>query len=220
MSPPGQAQDRPLRQAQDRLCVGLTGGIGCGKSTVAKMFQERGALIIDADEIAHQLTQADGCAIDAIRAAFGDRYITPDGSLDRAKMRELIFSDGVAKHTLERLLHPLILDQAQRQIMQVPLAPYIVMVVPLLLESPAFLQLVQRILVVDCDESRQVERVMQRSKLSEAEVRTIMAQQAPRQQRLSAANDVIHNNGGFTSLTQQVEALHNVYFAAGKQNGD
>jgi dephospho-CoA kinase len=94
------------------------------------------------------------------------------------------------------------------------------MVVPLLLESPAFLQLAQRILVVDCDESRQIERVMQRSKLSEAEVRTIMAQQAPRQQRLSAANDVIHNNGGFTSLTQQVEALHNVYFAAGKQNGD
>ena len=202
------------------LCVGLTGGIGCGKSTAAKLFQELGAFIIDTDEIAHRLTRADGRAIDAIRAAFGDRYIAEDGSMDRAGMRELIFSDGLAKRRLESLLHPMILDSAQAQLRQAEGSPYVVMVVPLLLGSPGFLRLVQRILVVDCDESRQVERVGQRSQLGEHEVRAIMAQQIGRMERLRGAHDVIHNNGDLAGLAQQVAELHNVYSAVCKHNGD
>ena len=202
------------------LCVGLTGGIGCGKSAVAKIFQELGAFIIDTDEIAHRLTRADGGAIDAIRAAFGDRYIAGDGSMDRAGMRELVFSDGIAKRRLESLLHPLILDSAQVQLRQARRSPYVVIAVPLLLESPDFLRLVQRILVVDCDENRQIERVMRRSRLGEQEVRAIMAQQAGRMDRLRGAHDVIHNNGDLASLAEQVAALHNVYSAMATQNGD
>jgi dephospho-CoA kinase len=192
----------PSGLARGILCVGLTGGIGCGKSTVAKMFQERGAFIIDTDEIAHQLTQSQGLGIAAIRSAFGDRYIMADGALDRARMRELIFSDRVAKQKLESLLHPLIFEQAQGRLQQATQAPYVVMVVPLLLESPAFMQRVQRILVVDCAEHRQIERVLQRSKLSEAEVRAIMAQQTGRARRLNSASDVIHNDGDLIDLAR------------------
>ena len=202
------------------LCVGLTGGIGCGKSTVAKMFQKRGAFVIDTDEIAHQLTRTNGCAIEAIRAAFGDRYIAEDGSMDRIGMRELVFSDGLAKQRLESLLHPLIRDSAQAQLRQTHLSLYVVLVVPLLLESPDFLRLVQRVLVVDCAESRQVERVMRRSQLSEPEVRAIMAQQAGRAARLHGADDVLHNDGDLAGLDRQVAELHNVYSALATQNGD
>ena len=194
------------------FCVGLTGGIGCGKTTVAKLFQERGAYIIDTDEIAHQLTQAQGPAIAAIQAAFGDTYITAEGALDRNRMRELIFSDSVAKQKLENLLHPLIFDCAQQQLALVPPETYAVMVVPLLLQSPDFLKLVQRILVVDCDEARKIERVQQRSKLTEAVIRSIIAQQTPRQEKLARANEVIHNDADMTGLDKQVAVLHNDYF--------
>lgn len=195
------------------FCVGLTGGIGCGKTTVAKLFQALGAYIIDTDEIAHQLTQAQGLAIAAIQAAFGDAYITADGALDRSRMRELIFSDAVAKQKLENLLHPLILNSVQQQLLRVPQDTYAVMVVPLLLQSPGFLKLVQRIALVDCDEARQIERVQQRSKLTEAAIRSIIAQQTLRQERLARANDVIHNDADITGLDQQVTALHNDYLA-------
>lgn len=202
------------------LCIGLTGGIGCGKSTVAQMLQQCGATIIDTDEIAHSLTRAGGGAIVAIRAAFGDRYIAEDGALDRERMRELVFADAAAKQKLEGLLHPLILEGALAQLDQARQVPYVVMVVPLLLQSPEFLRLVQRVLVVDCDELRQVERVMQRSKLSETEVRNIMAQQTGRQQRLDAAHDVIHNDGDRDDLLAQVLALHKRYLTPSGQNGD
>ncbi len=202
------------------LCIGLTGGIGCGKSTVAKMFQARGACVIDTDEIAHQLTGANGRAIDAIRAAFGDRYIAEDGSMNRSGMRELVFSDELAKQRLERLLHPLILDSTQAQLRQAYPAPYVVLVVPLLFGSPDFLRLVQRVLVVDCAESRQIERVMRRSQLGEPEVRAIMAQQTGRAARLRGADDVLHNDGDLASLAGQVAALHDIYSAMSAQNGD
>ena len=209
-----------LPQTRGQLCIGLTGGIGCGKSTVAKLFQERGAFIIDTDEIAHELTRADGRVMAAIRTGFGDHYIASDGSLDRAKMRTLIFSDESAKRQLEALLHPLILESAQLRLRQAHASPYVVMVVPLLLQSQVFLQMVQRILVVDCDEQQQIERVKQRSQLSEAEVRAIMAGQIGRMEQLRSASDVIHNDGGLSSLVEQVVALHNIYLAVGTQNGD
>ncbi len=142
------------------LIIGLTGGIGSGKSTVAALFAEHGAGIIDTDAIAHFLTQAGGEAISSIRAAFGNDYLTSDGALDRAKMRELIFSDATAKQRLEHILHPLIREQAKAQLRQLQASPYILVIVPLLAESPAFRQLVQRVLVVDCDEDTQVARVI------------------------------------------------------------
>ena len=193
------------------LCVGLTGGIGCGKSTVAALFAEHGAGIIDTDAIAHHLTQAGGEAIEAIRAAFGNGYIADDGALDRAKMRALIFSDAAAKQRLESLLHPLIREQSKAQLRQLEADPYIILVVPLLPESPAFRQLVQRVLVVDCDENTQVTRVIGRNKMTETEVRAIIARQTPRTERLQLADDVIHNDAGLDSLAGQVAALHERY---------
>lgn len=192
-------------------CVGLTGGIGCGKSTVAGLFAEHGAGIIDTDAIAHSLTQSGGESIAAIRTAFGNDYITDDGALDRAKMRGLIFSDAAAKQRLELILHPLILEQAKAQLQRLQSRPYIIIVVPLLRESPAFRQLVQRVLVVDCDENTQVARVTGRSRMTAREVRAIIAQQAPRAECLQLADDVIHNDAGLDNLAEQVTVLHQRY---------
>ncbi|MEO7623602.1 MAG: dephospho-CoA kinase [Gallionella sp.] len=194
------------------LIIGLTGGIGSGKSTVANLFAEQGAAIIDTDAIAHQLTQPGGEAINLIRAAFGQNYITDAGALDRAKMRGRIFSDADAKQQLERILHPLILKHATTQLQQQLTAhPYFMMVVPLLPESPAFRLLTQRVLVVDCDENTQVARVVARSDMSEPEVRNIIAQQTPRAERLHLADDVLHNETGLDNLATQVKSLHAQY---------
>jgi len=149
---------------RDRLIIGLTGGIGSGKSTVAALFAEHGAGIIDTDVIAHSLTQADGLAIPAIRTAFGKDYLTDDGALNRAKIRGTIFSDDAAKQRLEQILHPMIFEQAKAQLPQFQDKPYILVVVPLLPESRTFRQLVQRIVVVDCDMNTQIARVIKRSR--------------------------------------------------------
>ena len=191
--------------------VGFTGGIGCGKSTVSNLFAKHGAGIIDTDEIAHRLTQSDGAAMAAIRASFGEDFTTSDGALNRARMRSLVFSDAAAKQRLEKILHPLILEQAQAQLRQLQTQPYLILVVPLLPDSPAFLQLVQRVLVVDCDEHTQIARVIERGRMTAAEVRAAIAQQTPRSERLLMADDVIHNQAGLDSLASlatQVAVLH------------
>lgn len=200
------------------LIVGLTGGIGCGKSTVANLFAKFGAGIIDTDIIARRLTEAGGEAIAEIRADFGDDYISADGALNRAKMRRLIFSDIAAKQRLELTLHPLILEQAKVQLQPLQTRPYIILVVPLLAESPAFRQLVQRILVVDCNADTQVARVTARSQMDAAEVRGIIAQQTPRAERLQLADDIIHNDVGLDSLAEQVAVLHEQYSAMQNNN--
>lgn len=193
------------------LRVGLTGGIGCGKSTVADLFAEHGAAIIDTDVIAHRLTQVDGEAIPTIREAYGNEYITEDGALNRAKMRKLIFSDATAKQLLELILHPLILKHAKAQLPQAKTKPYTILVVPLLAESPAFQQLVHRILVVDCDEETQISRVTGRNKISKSEVRAIISQQTPRAKRLRLADDVIINDAALDKLAEEVAVLHERY---------
>ena len=193
------------------FAVGLTGGIGCGKSTVADLFEKHGAGIIDTDAISHHLTQRGGDAIAAIRDTFGKDYITDDGALDRAKMRTLVFSDAAAKQRLEQILHPLILEQAKAQLRQLQNKPYTVIVVPLLTDSPAYRKLVQHVLVVDCDETTQVERVTGRSRMAVPEVRAIIAQQAPRTEYLQLADDVIHNDAGLDNLAEQVAVLHQRY---------
>jgi len=197
--------------ASKKLCVGLTGGIGCGKSTVADLFNKLGAGIIDTDVLAHHLTQSDGIAIPTIRSTFGNDYINNDGALNRDKMRELIFSDITEKKRLEMILHPLILEQVKAQILQLHTSPYIIVIVPLLPESPAFQQLIQRTLVVDCNEETQTNRVISRSSMSKPEINNIIAQQTPRPERLRMADDIIHNDSDMDNLVTQAATLHKRY---------
>jgi dephospho-CoA kinase len=192
--------------------VGLTGGIGSGKSTVATLFQEHGVAIIDSDAISHQLTRAGGAAIALIRATFGEEYLNADNALSRSKMRQLIFSDPAAKQRLESILHPLIRAQMLAQA-QTSLSPYLLLVVPLLFETQDYRELVQRTLVVDCAEETQIAHAMQRSALSKPEVRAIMAQQMPGAERLQLADDVIRNDGSVDDLRQKVAQLHQLYLA-------
>jgi dephospho-CoA kinase len=194
------------------LSIGLTGGIGCGKTTVANMFAALGASVVDTDLIAHSMTVPGGPAMQAIRAAFGDGYITPEGALDRAAMRALVFSDPDAKLRLEAILHPLIRATAEAEAAAASGA-YVIYVVPLLIESGNWRGRVARVLAIDCPESMQIARVMARNGLQEEQVRAIMAAQVSRQDRLAAADDVITNDDGIAALTPQVEALHAIYLA-------
>lgn len=194
-----------------RLCIGLTGGIGSGKSTVARLFTALGVNVVDTDEIAHQLTQADGLAIPMIRAGFGDEYITTAGTLDRSRMRQLIFSESAAKQKLESILHPLILSQSIARLTDCPDAPYAILMAPLLLESPSFLRQVGRVLVVNCTEQNQILRVKQRSGLDEPEICAIIARQISSAERLARADDIIQNDGTQADLVTQVASLHQQY---------
>lgn len=198
------------------FCVGLTGGIGCGKSRVAQAFAALGAAIIDTDAIAHDLTRPEQIAHAAILRLFGTDYAQDDGSLDRARLRRLIFSDNQAKAQLETLLHPLIFEQVLDQLRRVD-APYAILVVPLLFETAQYLPLIQRSLVVDCDEVQQIARTCARSGLSESEVRAIMSQQIERARRLRQADDVISNSGDGSDLGNQVAHLHDLYLALRNQ---
>jgi len=192
------------------FCVGLTGGIASGKSSAAKLFEELGAAVVDTDAIAHELTRPGAGAMAEIRRVFGAAFVAPDGSLERAKMRRLVFNDPDAKAKLEGILHPLIREQARARIVAAQ-QPYVIVVVPLLIETGAYRDLIQRVLVVDCGEEQQVARAMQRSQLKESEVRAILAAQLPRAERLKRADDVIDNDGGIEALRQQIQALHARY---------
>lgn len=198
---------------RDALIVGLTGGIGSGKSAAATMFGELGAAVVDTDAIAHELTAPQGTAIAAIRESFGAALIGADGALDRGAMRRLVFTDARAKARLETILHPLIRAESERRCAAglAAGAPYAVLVVPLLVESKTYRNRVARVAVVDCAEETQVARVMARNGLAEAEVRRIMAAQASREERLAAADDVIDNDDGIAALRAQVEILHRQY---------
>lgn len=199
------------------IVIGLTGGIGSGKSVVAEMFARRGAMVVDTDAIAHELTAPGGAAIDAIRDAFGSDYIAPDGSLDRSRMRALVFRDPRSRRRLERILHPKIRAESAARIAAAT-GPYAVLVVPLLVESGFGRKRYQRVVVVDCAEPTQIDRVMHRSPMPEDEVRRILASQAPRQDRLDAADDVVDNNGTLAELEQQVDRLHQMYLALARQH--
>jgi len=195
----------------EHLLIGLTGGIGSGKSTVASLFEKLGARIIDTDEIARQITQPDGAAIPAIREAFGSAYIDSNGALNRQKMRELVFSDPAEITRLESILHPAIYKLSMQMAAAITPAAYTLLVVPLLFESPEYRDHLHRSLVVDCPEEMQISRTMQRSNLSQADAQSIMAQQLPRAQRTSFADDVIHNDTDIPNLTTQITQLHCKY---------
>lgn len=201
-------QDSP--QAFQRFAVGLTGGIGCGKTTVADLFAARGASVIDTDQIAHSLTAPHGAAMPALLAEFGPAFATPEGALDRAKMRALVFSDPGARARLEAILHPRI-REATAAAALLATGPYVIFAVPLLIESGTWRERVARILAIDCPEEVQVARVMARNGLAEAQVRAIMAAQVTRAQRRLAADDIILNDDGLDALAPQVERLHAFY---------
>ena len=187
--------------------VGLTGGIGSGKTTVAELFASKGAGLVDTDEISRRLTAPAQPAIAEIARKFGTQFVAEDGSLDRVRMRNLAFADPAARKDLEAIMHPLIRHESTRQI-QASMAPYVVVVVPLLIESGAYLGMIGRVLVVDCEPETQVRRVMERSGLSRHEVLSIIASQASRQQRLRKADDIIHNDDDLETLRAQVNPLH------------
>ena len=190
--------------------IGLTGGIGSGKSAVAALFAGQGIAVIDTDEIAHELTRPGGAAIEPIRAAFGAVAIGADGALDRVEMRKLAFGDLAAKKRLEAILHPLIRDESLRR-GECADSAYAILVIPLLAEGGIDRSRYERVLVVDCTEAQQIERVMRRSGLSEGEVRDILAAQATRDQRLALADDVIDNRGAPEALKRQVSRLNEKY---------
>ncbi len=185
------------------LVVGLTGGIGSGKSMVADLFQALGAAIVDTDEIARALTAAGGEAMAALHEAFGEDFVTAEGALDRAAMRSLAFTDPEARARLEGILHPAIRSRADRALGEAS-GPYALAVVPLLFEP-------RRVLVVDAPEPLQVRRTAQRSGLPAAEVLAVMAAQWPRWRRLQAADDVIWNGGERAETAAQCEKLHRAY---------
>jgi dephospho-CoA kinase len=194
---------------EKKLIIGLTGGIGSGKSTVAEEFSRLGAAIVDTDTIAHELTGTKGLALPQVKKLFGEKAIGADGAMDRKRMRDHVFANPEAKRQLEGLLHPMIRDESARRIAAAQ-GHYVVHVVPLLVESGDYRGRVDRILVVDCPEEQQVARVRERG-LSEREVRSILAAQAPRAERLAAADDVIENGGTRDALRKQVAVLHQKY---------
>jgi len=192
--------------------VGLTGGIGSGKSTVADLFVAQGAALVDTDVIAHQLTAAGGAAMPQIVATFGPALANEQGALDRSAMRRMVFADPSARGRLETILHPLIRQISDQRCTEAT-APYVILAVPLLVESGSYSERCDRIAVVDCPETVQISRVMARNGLSENEARAILKVQASREQRLAIANEVIDNGAGLTNLYPRVAELHLKYLA-------
>ena len=197
------------------VVVGLTGGIGSGKSTVADRFRALGATVVDTDEISRSLTAPGGGAMQRLAAEFGARYVGADGSLDRAAMRRLAFEDPGARARLEAILHPAIREAADAALAAAT-GPYAIVVVPLLYETRGYAGRVSRVLVVDCPEELQVERTAARSGLAPGEVRAIMAAQWPRWRRLQMADDVVWNGGDPAAIEPQCERLHRRYARAGE----
>ncbi|ADQ83714.1 dephospho-CoA kinase [Methylovorus sp. MP688] len=194
------------------MIVGLTGGIGSGKSAAAAQFAALGTPVIDVDVISHQLTAAGQPAVLAIAKELGNDMLNADGSLNRAAVRSKVFEDAATRQQLEGILHPAIYEEAQRQLQQVRnTAPYSIIVVPLLFESERYQRLIDRSLLIDCEESIQIARTMQRSQMSEIEVKNIMAAQLSRETRRQLANDIISNNGSLDELQKNVIAFHQKY---------
>jgi dephospho-CoA kinase len=191
--------------------VALTGGIGCGKSEASKIFAEQGVPITDMDVISHQLTAANQPLLKAIEAEFGKPYISPEGALNRAAMRQLVFSDDAARAKLNAIVHPAIFAESMRQLAQHHDAPYQILAIPLLFENPNYLPHIQRILLIDCDEATQIARVKQRSQLSESEISNIIKAQTPREKRLAQADDVIKNDGNIENLREKILLLNKKY---------
>jgi len=198
------------------LIIGLTGGIGSGKSTVAALFEQHGVAVLDTDQVARRVVEPGQPALEEIRDHFGAEMLTPSGELDRSAMRERIFRDPASRLALEAITHPRIRDYVRHWI-DVQTSPYCIVIIPLLLEK-GWTELIDRILVVDLPEELQRQRTMLRDGMDLARVEAIIATQVDRQTRLTAADDVIDNSGeGQQSLGEQVESLHRHYLELAEQ---
>ena len=191
--------------------VALTGGIGSGKSEAAKIFAELGVPVTDVDLISHQLTAANQPLVKDIEANFGAAYITPEGALNRAAMRTLIFNDDNARAKLNALMHPAIYTAALLQLELNKQASYQVLAIPLLFENPRYSTHIKRILLIDCDAATQILRVKQRSQLPESDILQIIKAQTPRKKLLKLADDIIENNKNVTELREKVIEIHQKY---------
>ncbi len=191
--------------------IALTGGIGSGKSTATGIFASLGVPIVDVDVISHQLTASGGALIPTIEETFGKDFINTDGALNREKMRQLVFNNPQSRLQLEAILHPAIHAEALSQLVHGNHAPYQILAIPLLAKNGRYQNSINRVLVIDCNESAQINRTKQRNGLTEQEVRNIMSAQLSRQERLALADDVIENNGNFDDLCKKITDLHKKY---------
>jgi len=191
--------------------VALTGGIGSGKSTAANFFAALGVPVTDVDVISHELTAANQPIVNDIKTSFGSQYITLEGALNRAVMRDLVFNDTAARAKLNAILHPAIYDEALKQLQSHHDAPYQILAIPLLFESPRYAPHVNRILLIDCEEKTQIERVKKRSQLSTSEIKKIIDSQTPRKKQLLLAHDVIENNENVEELREKILEIHQKY---------
>ncbi len=194
------------------LVVGLTGGIGSGKTAAAEKFAQHGIVVIDTDAIARGLTATNGAAMPAIKKQFGDKFITSDGALNRDLMRQTVFSDAAAKKKLEAILHPMIRAVSIQGIHEAKSA-YVILAVPLLFETGGYAGLINTTLVIDCDEAAQIRRTMSRSGMTQEQVQSVMAAQLPRAERLKHADHIIDNSGTLEELARRVDDLHKHYLA-------
>lgn len=201
---------------QRPLLVALTGGIASGKTAVSDRLADRGAVVIDTDLIAREVVEPGQPGLAAIVEAFGSEMLDADGSLDRAAMRQRVFSDPDSRKRLEGILHPLIAERVKQRIASEQDADYLLLVVPLLVESGLFLD-ADRIVVVDVPQSVQIKRLARRDSSSEQQVRAILASQASREQRLNVATDVIDNSGSLAELEDAVDRLHRSLSGAARQ---
>ena len=193
------------------LKIGLTGGIGCGKTTAANLFIELGIPVLDADLIAHTLVNKGQLALNQIEKIFGSTIINEDGSLNRKKLGEIVFSNPHKKKQLESILHPLVYGELQRQLESLD-APYAILCIPLLLETK-MQHIVDRVLIIDCPVEVQFERVKRRDQLTDERIFSVINAQTSRQQRLSLADDIIKNSGSTSKLAEQIKKLHNLYIS-------
>ena len=220
-TPKPTAEQSDLRTLKGQiLLTGLTGGIGSGKTAVSDLLGKLGAGIVDTDLIAHQITAPQGAAIPLIRAQFGTEFIDAHGALDRNKMRTLVFGNPQARQSLEAITHPLIREETIKQALRLNQegSPYLVFVVPLLIESGSWQGLIDYLVVVDCPVETQIERVMHRSNLPRTDVENILKAQASRKERLAVADAVIENQGSLADLDSQVQTLHQKILQFQKEN--
>ncbi|NWG39067.1 MAG: dephospho-CoA kinase [Hydrogenophilaceae bacterium] len=198
------------------LKIGLTGGLGSGKTAVTQEFSRLGVPAIDTDDISRELTAVNGPALPDIRASFGDSVFNADGTLNRHKLRSKILEDDSARRILESILHPMIQHEVGQRISRLDEA-YVLVVIPLLVELGSYDEMLDRVLVVDCSEETQVKRALARGGWTESEIRTMLAKQATRQARLARADDIIHNEGGLDDLSAQVASLNEKYKRMARQ---
>lgn len=191
--------------------VALTGGIGSGKSEAANAFAALGVPIVDLDVIAHKLTAANEPLVKQIAANFGQDYVTEDGALDRKKMRQLVFDNPTERAKLNALLHPAIYDEAVKELQTHATSPYAILAIPLLDKAGMYAEIIDKVLVIDCDQATQIKRVNQRSELDVKQIKKIIETQMPRQTRLAMADDVITNNLNIRYLHQEINKLHQKY---------